>query len=147
MCTHPSAGALGAFLSELLLINWDCRFGHLHPAAIQNLAHSGAVISLELNPCDASKYSDLVCNACLAGKAHRAGPVSRSDVRLGRVFSDLLTLSSPSLSGCCYAIVFVDNHTRRLWTKPLAAKSDALQATQQWIVSVWLWGGVRAHRQ
>ncbi len=101
--------------------------------------YTGAVTGLELSPSDASKCSDLVCNACLAGKAHRApfaGPVSRSDVRLGRVFSNLLTLSLLSLSGCRYAIVFVDDHTRMLWTKPLGAKSDALQATQEWIASV-----------
>jgi hypothetical protein len=89
MCTPPLVCALAA-ASEPLLITWHCRFGHLHPAAIRNLARSGAVTGLELNPSDASKWSDLVCNTCLAGKAHRApfaGPVCRSDVRLYRDFS------------------------------------------------------------
>jgi hypothetical protein len=124
--------------SGLSLITWHCRFGHLHNAAIQNLARSRAVTGLELDPPDTSKCSDLVCDGCVAGKAHRApfaGPVSSSHVPLSCVFSNLLTLSSPPLPGCRYTIVFVDNHTRMLWTKPHAAKSDALQATQEWIAS------------
>jgi hypothetical protein len=96
MCTPPPARALAAAASEPSLITWHRRFAHLHPAAIQNLACSGAVIGLELNPSEAGECSDLVCNACLAGKAHRApftGLVSRSDVRLGCVFCDLFMLS------------------------------------------------------
>ncbi len=135
VCTRPPALALVA-ARALPLTTWHRRFAHLHPLAIRNLARSGAVTGLELSPAAVKECSDLVCNACLSGKAVRSpfsGPVSRSGVRLGRVFSDLLTLSTPSLSGCRYAIVWVDDHTRMLWTRPLAAKSDAFRATQEWI--------------
>ncbi len=58
MCTP--ARALAAATLGPLLITWHHRFGHLHPAAIQNLARSCAATGLELSPSHISKCSDLV---------------------------------------------------------------------------------------
>lgn len=40
-------------------------------------------------------------------------------------------MSQPSLSGCRYAIIFVDDFTRKLWIRPIHAKSDAPKVIQE----------------
>jgi len=86
------------------LTTWHKRFGHLNPLAIKQLA--GTKPLTRLAPPAAAKNSDseLVCNACLSGKVYRLHfpkvASHRVTAPLQRIHSDLLTMSSPSLSGC-----------------------------------------------
>lgn len=42
----------------------------------------------------------------------------------------------PSLSGCRYAITFVDDYTRKLWTRPILGKSFAAKVIQDFITLI-----------
>lgn len=84
------------------------------------------------------KSNDLSCNSYLSGKGSRflfpSEAKNRYDVILGRVHSDLTT-SEYSLSGKRYAITFVGEYSRKLWTRWLSNKSDASQTIKDFILS------------
>lgn len=105
-------------------MRWHRRFAHLNIPALQKLAKSSALTSLDVAK---SGSSGEFCNDCAAAKAHRASyPVSesRASGKLNLVHSDLLDFSVRSKSGARYLITFVDDFSRKLWVYPLHSKAD-----------------------
>ena len=52
--------------------------------------------------------------------------MNRSKVILDLIHSDICgPTSSPSLSGCLYYVLFIDNHSWKLWIYFLKAKSES----------------------
>ncbi len=119
---RPLALAAAAASHTQSLTTWPKRFGHLNPLAITELAKSNLLTGIALPSSAKDSDSDFVCNACLSGKGHRLPfpeqASSRATAPLQRVHSDILTMSTLSLSGCQYAITFVYDYLRKLWTKP-----------------------------
>lgn len=105
------------------LMRWHRRFAHLNFDALQKLAKSGAIPSLDVAPSSARSF----CNDCAAAKAHRStypASNSRAQAALDLVHSDLLDFTTPSKSGYRYLITFVDDFSRMLWVSPLRSKAD-----------------------
>jgi transposase InsO family protein len=69
-----------------------------------------------------------ICKGCMLGKNIKKA-FSRSDNRawgiLDLVHSNVCgPMSSPSLNGCLYYVIFIDDYSRKCWIYFLKAKSD-----------------------
>ena len=69
-----------------------------------------------------------ICKGCALGKNTKK-PFSRSKNRskelLDLIHSDICgPMSSPSLSGCLYYVLFIDDHSRKSWIYLFKAKSE-----------------------
>lgn len=97
---------------------WHKRLGH-HIG----LSPLKQIFGIDIKASELDNLNDFCCKSCLESKGARF-PFSstashRAKSAVHRIHSDLLTMSEPSLSGYKYAITFVDNYTRKLWTRPL----------------------------
>ncbi|KAJ9566608.1 hypothetical protein OSB04_002574 [Centaurea solstitialis] len=87
---------------------WHARLGHLSSARVQLLANSGLLGNITSN-----KVS---CLSCKLGKRH-ALPFELNDYKSASAF-DLIhsdvwgPAPHPSMGGCRYFVIFVDDHTR-----------------------------------
>ena len=77
---------------------------------------------------EVSPKHDGICKGCALGKNTKK-PFSRSKNRskgiLDLIHSDIYgPMSSPSLSGCLYYVLFIDDHSRKSWIYFLKAKSE-----------------------
>ena len=101
---------------------WHRRFGHLHYTTfhgLQKMVTGMPEISLKHNG---------VCKGCALGKNTKKS-FSRSKNRskgiLDLIHSDICgPMSSPSLSGCLYYVLFIDDHSQKSWIYLFKAKSE-----------------------
>lgn len=118
-------------------LTWHKRFGHLNMQDLKKLIRNKTLSGLNVQTTSQTDDNMFNCNACLSGKGSRfpfpSTGRNRANVILGRIHSDLLTMSENSLSGKKYAITFVDDFSRKLWTQPLAFKSEAPKAIMHFI--------------
>jgi hypothetical protein len=102
---------------------WHYRLGH---SSFNNVSH---VIKAHKLPTSNKNFNkDELCDSCQLGKSKRL-PFSASNrvstTPLELVHSDLWTSPVPSISGCKYYIIFVDDFSRYTWLYPLHNKSEA----------------------
>jgi hypothetical protein len=109
---------------------WHIRLGHLHYKALldlQNMVCGMAFISL-------SKKE--ICKGCMLGKnINKAFPNSdnRAQGILDLVHSDVCgPMSSSSLSGCLYYVIFIDDYSRKCWIFFLKAKSGTFDKFKEY---------------
>ncbi|KAJ9546605.1 hypothetical protein OSB04_019148 [Centaurea solstitialis] len=86
---------------------WHARLGHLSSARVQLLANSGLLGNITSN--------EVSCLSCKLGK-HHALPFELNDYKSASVFelihSDVWgPTPHPSMGGCRYFVIFVDDHT------------------------------------
>jgi len=112
-----SASALLATTNPSL---WHQRLGHPGHEVLSKLAQSSPI------PCNNSA-SQTLCHACQLGR-HTRLPFHASSSRTTHNFQlihcDLWTSPIPSVSGCKYYLVILDDFSHYLWTFPLRLKSD-----------------------
>jgi hypothetical protein len=99
------------------------------------LASSHLVEGLEL----AAEDKVYHCDACAAGKVHRAlFPPSNTHAEgiLDLVHLDLLAINFPLLEGAYYVLTFMDDHSRKLWIYFLKHKSNVFQFFNKWLALV-----------
>jgi hypothetical protein len=77
-----------------------------------------------------------ICKGCMLGKNMKKA-FSSSDSRaqhiLDLVHSDVCgPMSSPSLSGCLYYAIFIDDYSRKCWIYFLKAKSDTFEKFKEY---------------
>ena len=69
-----------------------------------------------------------ICKGCALGKnTKKSFPISNSRSKgiLDLIHSDICgPMSSPSLSGCLYYVLFIDDYSRQSWIYFLKAKSE-----------------------
>ena len=69
-----------------------------------------------------------ICKGCALGKNTKKSfskSNSRSKGILDMIHSDICgPMSSPSLSGCLYYVLFMDDYSRKPWIYPLKVKSE-----------------------
>ena len=101
---------------------WHRRFGHLHYGALprlQNIVTSMPVFQNE---------HDGVCRGCVLGKNVKSSfPSSsrRSKGFLDLVHSDICgPMSTPSMSGCLYYVIFIGDFSRKTWIYFLKYKNE-----------------------
>jgi hypothetical protein len=109
---------------------WHKRIGHLHYKALldlHNMVCGMPSISLSKNE---------ICKGCMLGKnIKKAFPSSdnRAHGILDLVHSDVCgPMSSPSLIGCLYYAIFVDDYSRKCWIHFLKAKSDTFDKFKEY---------------
>jgi hypothetical protein len=109
---------------------WHKRLGHLHYKALpdlQNMVCGMPSISLSKNE---------ICKGCMLGKnIKKSFPSSdnRAQGILDLVHSDVCgPMSSPSLSGCLYYVIFIDDYSRKCWIYFLKAKSDTFDKFKEY---------------
>jgi hypothetical protein len=109
---------------------WHRRLGHLHYKALldlQNMVCGMPSISLSKNE---------IWKGCMQGKnIKKAFPSSDNRARgiLDLVHSDVCgPMSSPSLGGCLYYVIFIDNYSRKYWIYFLKAKSDTFDKFKEY---------------
>jgi hypothetical protein len=109
---------------------WHKRLGHLHYKALpdlQNMVCGMPSISLSKNE---------ICKGCMLGKnIKKAFPSSdsRAQCILDMIHSDVCgPMSSPSLSGCLYYVIFIDDYLRKCWIYFLKAKSDTFDKFKEY---------------
>jgi hypothetical protein len=77
-----------------------------------------------------------ICKGCILGKnIKKAFPSSddRAQGILDLVHSDVCgPMSSPSLSGCLYYVIFIDDCSRKCWIYFLKAKSDTFDKFKEY---------------
>jgi transposase InsO family protein len=111
---------LGIKASTLM---WHSRLGHPSFSTVNNVikAHSLPLLNNDIN-------KEHFCDFCQLGKSKQlpftASTRSTTSV-LDLIHTDLWTSLVPSISGCKYYIIFVDDFTRYTWLYPLHFKSDA----------------------
>ena len=102
---------------------WHKRLRHLHFKALPSLQ---SMVS-GMPPISSDK--DEICKGCLLGKnAKKSFPHSnsRAKVILELIHSDICgPMSSPSLNGFLYYVIFIDDCSRKCWIYFLKLKSDA----------------------
>jgi histone deacetylase 1/2 len=100
---------------------WHCRLGH--PSA--NILHR--VISKFSLPITGSIHKQGICVSCQLGKSKQL-PFSdssrESTTPLELIHSDVWSTFTPSLSGCRYYVIFIDDYTCFCWLFPISHKSD-----------------------
>jgi hypothetical protein len=125
---------------------WHIRLGHLHYKALsdlQNMVCGMPSISLSKNE---------ICKGCMLGKNIKKA-FSSSDNRaqgiLDLVHSDACgPMSSPSLSGCLYYVIFIDDYSRKCWMYFLKAKSDTFDKFKEYkaFIEKQTWKHIRTLR-
>jgi hypothetical protein len=109
---------------------WHRRLGHIHYKSLpdlHNMVCGMPSISLSKNE---------ICNGCILGKnIKKEFPSSenRSQGILDLVHSDVCgPMSSPSLSGCLYYVIFIDDYSRKCWIYFLKDKSDTFDKFKEY---------------
>jgi hypothetical protein len=109
---------------------WHRRLGHLHYKALpdlQNMVCGMPSISLNKNE---------IYRGCMLGKnIKKAFPSSdnRAQGILDVVHFDVCgPMSSPSLSGCLYYVIFIDDYSRKCWIYFLKAKSNTFDKFKEY---------------
>ena len=78
---------------------------------------------------EVSPKHDGICKGCALGKNTKKSfsiSKNRSKGILDLIHSDICgPMSSPSLSGCLYYVLFIDDHSRKSWIYFLKAKSES----------------------
>jgi hypothetical protein len=109
---------------------WHKRLGHIHYKDLpdlQNMVCGMPSISLSKNE---------ICKGCMISKnIKKAFPSSdkRAQGILDLVHSDVCgAMSSPSLSGCLYYVIFIDGYSRKCWIYFLISKSDTFDKFKEY---------------
>jgi hypothetical protein len=99
---------------------WHCRLGHPGPDVLSKLSSSSAIT------CPQGR-DDSLCHVCQLGW-HVRLPFPSSSTRAIQPFDlvhyDLWTSPIPSVSGCKYYLIILNDCTHYSWTFPLRQKSD-----------------------
>jgi transposase InsO family protein len=125
-----AAGALTCSTSSRDLCEiWHRRMGHLHHGALRILRD----ITTGLPDFSIEQYD--VCRGCAMGKYAKA-PFPASDSRstgiLDLIHSDVSgRMSSPSLSGYLYHVLFIDDYSRKTWIYFLKTKGEVFKRFQE----------------
>jgi transposase InsO family protein len=125
-----AAGALTCSTSSRDLCEiWHRRMGHLHHGALRILRD----IATGLPDFSIDQYD--VCRGCAMGKYAKA-PFPASDNRsagiLDLIHSDVSgRMSSPSLSGYLYYVLFIDDYSRKTWIYFLKTKGEVFKRFQE----------------
>ncbi len=99
---------------------------HVHPDGILTMARNNVVKGIEIPA--KSKDKD-ICEACMAGKMHRA-PIPRASTTRAEGLLELIhtdvsgPLPVPSKGGSLYFVTFIDDRSRYLTVFPMKSKSD-----------------------
>ena len=80
------------------------------------------------------------CTHCFIGKYarvafHSSGPYRRPNV-LDLVHTDVCTMDTKSLGGALYFVIFIDDHSRKVWAFVLKSKDQVLQVFKHFYASV-----------
>ncbi|CAI5979858.1 unnamed protein product [Closterium sp. NIES-64] len=111
------------------------RLAHVGMDTIRSSAKKKVAIGLDLK---SATDADSLCVSCVGGKlARHTFPDLGSDAEdvLAVVHIDLCgPFRVTAKDGSLYFLLLKDRKTRYVWVKPIAKKSDALQAFVQWLV-------------
>jgi hypothetical protein len=107
---------------------WHARFGHLGFQALKKMGRKGMVRGLPQ-----IEHVEHVCDACLAGKQHRASFPQEANYRAAKplelIHGDPCSPVTPATpGGKRYLMLVVDDMSRYMWAVLLANKSDAEDA-------------------
>jgi len=100
---------------------WHQRLGHPSPSIVQHLLKNQHL------PLTSSLDKTRICEACQLGKSKKLpfGESTRcTSDSLELIHSDVWTSPIPSLSGCTYYVLFVDDYSRFTWLYPILNKSE-----------------------
>jgi hypothetical protein len=100
---------------------WHQRLGHPSSFVVQHLLKNQNL------PYIGSFDKSRVCEACQLGKSKQLPFGNSTRCTLGPlelIHSDVWTSPIPSLSGCRYYVIFVDDYSRFTWLYPLSSKSE-----------------------
>jgi transposase InsO family protein len=104
---------------------WHYRLGHSSFNNVSRIIKAHSLPTLNEN-----SNKNVFCDSCQLGKSKRL-PFSASTrisiAPLELIHTDLWTSPIPSISGCKYYIIFVDDFTRYLWLYPLHHKYEAYE--------------------
>ena len=113
------------YITQLIHVNFcieGLEFGHLHYTALPGLQ------KMVTGMPKVSPKHDGINKGCALGKnTKKSFPRSknRSKGILDLIHFDICgTMSSPSLSGCLYYVLFIDDNSRKSWIYFLKAKSE-----------------------
>ena len=112
---------------------WHQRFGHLNEKSLHTLASQQLVNDFDYN---VSKQIPF-CESCVKGKLHKM-PFpkegrTQAAVPLGLVHSDVRgPMSTQSLSGARYFLIFIDDKTHYMWVYFLKCKSEVFSNFLEW---------------
>jgi transposase InsO family protein len=109
---------------------WHIRLGHLHYKALPDLKNMVcAMLSISLS-------KNEICKGCKLGKnIKKSFPSSdnRAQGILDLVHYDVCgPMSSPSLSGFLYYVIFIDDYSRKCWIYFLKDKSDTFDKFKEY---------------
>jgi hypothetical protein len=105
---------------------WHARFGHLNFRALRDLGRKEMVSGMPM-----VDRVEQVCDGCTLGKQHRAPFPQASNFRaekgLDLVHADLCgQITPPTLGGCSYFLLVVNDFSRYMWVEILNTKDQAL---------------------
>ena len=106
---------------------WHACFAHPNETSLRYLAKNKIVDGLDLT----STGSLSPCNSCAKGK-HPSVPFPKQATNhtrniLGRLHMDLQGPFNTSIKGYCYALVVVDDHSRKGWKEFIKHKNDVVE--------------------
>lgn len=136
--------AANTSVQEATLQVWHERLGHVNYGSVRQLANSSAVEGMKLAKCSTSGSNNCFCEACVYAKQCRQ-PFNESSTRSTKpdelIHYDIYgPMSVESYGGAKLMAVFVDDYSGFLFVKPMAAKSQKLEAIQEVIAEVKVTG-------
>jgi len=120
---------------------WHRRLGHLNTDDVIRMARKGMTRGMEIS--GGYTPSSRICEPCVKGKQTRAEirkeTDTRSDLILGRVFSDVCTLfSTRSHQGFAYFVTWIDDKSRKVFVDAMKEKSEVAQHLRAFVARVEL---------
>jgi hypothetical protein len=105
---------------------WHARFGHLNFRALRDLGRKKMVSGMPM-----VDHVEQVCDSCTLGKQHRApfpqSSTFRAEKALDLFHADLCgQITPPTVGGCSYFLLVVDDYSRYMWVEILKTKDQAL---------------------
>ena len=124
-----SKGTINTINDEVTVELWHKRLAHMNEKGLAVLAKNNLLPRMK-------NASLKKCPHCLAGKQNRvafkSSPSPRKSGILELIHSDVCSpMKIRTLSGSLYFVVFIDDHSRKLWVYTLRRKDQVLDAFKQ----------------
>jgi transposase InsO family protein len=120
LATNKCSFTAGLGIRTTLSI-WHFRLGHTSHVTVSHVLKN-----YHLPVASDVSNKSLFCDSCQLGKSKKLpfqASTRKSNQPLELIHTDLWTSHVPSISGCRYYVIFVDDFSRYTWFYPLSAKS------------------------
>lgn len=110
-------------------LTWHARYGHLNAKSLCKLMQNDLVRGIDVKNCQRTIECDVCIRAKMCSLPFGQKHSISSDAVLDIVHSDICgPMRTTSLGGCRFFVLFIDDHSRKMFVQFLKHKSDVFDA-------------------